>query len=674
MADPISFVGSIAAIIQTAAKVQNALRLRASGSLSVVLDDMEQLGAITNNLAKLSADGGGTQVMSAQEILRLQEILQVQFGNVQRMSELEASTKGLLTRSVALKQIHESMMTQNESLARLLEPRISAMLLRKAQISDSIVTPDENLNRMPGGDHISLNHDPPRPVDNPVLVNYLKQLGSRERKYFQKFTFREEPAFYIRANVDMEESNDAVLCVKNYKHKLPVGAGLEGNANSRLDLTQDPEAVFLLLCANTEAASNIIPFDQENFIEIMQKFQVPNGTYKALFTGTPRFVCYGEGERGNPAGLILRNPMSAGENWTLSLSWNSHLREIKGIVHGLKQEDMSRLATYIGDIGASIAHPLAVPVIMCEMLLESDSNEVKRQASSLILVENRTIWDEAMNVSILAEMSGNPFAQLTRTLNYIVSRLAFHEMRIHANMVFVSEITASLDNILISDLKTDKDNPVRDEDWTKNFESMSRTIRERLIHLRSEQRALLLEITCNQKIAQSQIEIVYNLVAQRDNQDNLLMAKTQTDIARITEADSFAMRTIAIMSIFFLPGTFVSSFFSMDMFDWQASKGTSVISSRFWIYWAVTVPLTILVLSIWFWHRAHHEKTRRSAAKAVYRADARPAADKRKSQHQPKERPWIRTKWADTINKDVENQTVGVIESGRSSMAAFKES
>jgi Mg2+ and Co2+ transporter CorA len=78
------------------------------------------------------------------------------------------------------------------------------------------------------------------------------------------------------------------------------------------------------------------------------------------------------------------------------------------------------------------------------------------------------------------------------------------------------------------------------------------------------------------------------LIAQRDNKDSLAMAELQTELARIqtaiantTKEDSYAMGTIAVMSIVLLPGTFVSSFFSMDMFDWQAPKGASVVSFRF---------------------------------------------------------------------------------------------
>jgi hypothetical protein len=51
---------------------------------------------------------------------------------------------------------------------------------------------------------------------------------------------------------------------------------------------------------------------------------------------------------------------------------------------------------------------------------------------------------------------------------------------------------------------------------------------------------------------------VYNLVAQRDSHDNKTLAEISTEIAILTKNDSYAMRTLAIMSIAFLPGTFVA--------------------------------------------------------------------------------------------------------------------
>ncbi|PMD17120.1 hypothetical protein NA56DRAFT_544014, partial [Hyaloscypha hepaticicola] len=71
------------------------------------------------------------------------------------------------------------------------------------------------------------------------------------------------------------------------------------------------------------------------------------------------------------------------------------------------------------------------------------------------------------------------------------------------------------------------------------------------------------------------------------------------DIARESKRDSSAMKAIALLTMFFLPGTFVAVFFAMPLFDWEAPTSSTVLKSRFWIYWAVTVPATAIVLVLW---------------------------------------------------------------------------
>ncbi|KAF2463811.1 uncharacterized protein BDR25DRAFT_244802, partial [Lindgomyces ingoldianus] len=81
--------------------------------------------------------------------------------------------------------------------------------------------------------------------------------------------------------------------------------------------------------------------------------------------------------------------------------------------------------------------------------------------------------------------------------------------------------------------------------------------------------------------------------------------------------DSVAMKALAFVTTLFLPPTFIATLFSMSMFDWQAdvkaqssnpNEGTKVVSRRFWIYWVISMPLTIVVLSTWrIWR--HQERT-----------------------------------------------------------------
>jgi hypothetical protein len=37
----------------------------------------------------------------------------------------------------------------------------------------------------------------------------------------------------------------------------------------------------------------------------------------------------------------------------------------------------------------------------------------------------------------------------------------------------------------------------------------------------------------------------------------------------------------------------------MNMFDWQAQGDEKVLSGNFWVYWAVTLPVTAIVLAVW---------------------------------------------------------------------------
>jgi hypothetical protein len=56
-------------------------------------------------------------------------------------------------------------------------------------------------------------------------------------------------------------------------------------------------------------------------------------------------------------------------------------------------------------------------------------------------------------------------------------------------------------------------------------------------------------------------------------------------------------KTIATLTMIFLPAAAVSSFFGMAFFDGQA--GISNVTNEWWMFPAVIVPLTATVLIIW---------------------------------------------------------------------------
>ncbi|KAE8453913.1 hypothetical protein EG329_007689 [Mollisiaceae sp. DMI_Dod_QoI] len=87
-------------------------------------------------------------------------------------------------------------------------------------------------------------------------------------------------------------------------------------------------------------------------------------------------------------------------------------------------------------------------------------------------------------------------------------------------------------------------------------------------------------------------------------QHKMIESKLSIMIAEDTRRDSSSMKTIAVLTLFFLPATATASVFGMSMFDWKAKTGDTVVSRRFWIYIVVAIPLTLVVLFawlVWFW-------------------------------------------------------------------------
>ncbi|KIY00462.1 uncharacterized protein Z520_04147 [Fonsecaea multimorphosa CBS 102226] len=89
-------------------------------------------------------------------------------------------------------------------------------------------------------------------------------------------------------------------------------------------------------------------------------------------------------------------------------------------------------------------------------------------------------------------------------------------------------------------------------------------------------------------------------------------SKLSIMIAEDTRRDSSSMKTIAVLTLFFLPATALASIFGMSMFDWGARDEKDIVSRHFWIYIVVAVLLTLAVLAGWIlwysWNQKIYEK------------------------------------------------------------------
>lgn len=109
-------------------------------------------------------------------------------------------------------------------------------------------------------------------------------------------------------------------------------------------------------------------------------------------------------------------------------------------------------------------------------------------------------------------------------------------------------------------------------------------------------------ITYRKRTFKSTLLRVYSL--ERRSQSSI-----QVYQALVTQADSHAMKFIAVLTLIFLPITGVSTIFSSPFFDVDFDKESSSlrVARCFWKFWAVVAPLTLGIgLLCYFWFQFPH--------------------------------------------------------------------
>ncbi|KAJ2903657.1 hypothetical protein MKZ38_009496 [Zalerion maritima] len=120
----------------------------------------------------------------------------------------------------------------------------------------------------------------------------------------------------------------------------------------------------------------------------------------------------------------------------------------------------------------------------------------------------------------------------------------------------------------------------------------SKTLQERLCHLDQKARFSILRITHLRERATVQSSAIYNHLAHRANEINVGLAESSRIIAIDAKRDSSSMKSIAILTMIFLPGTYIATLF--------ATPGIQELGPTMAVYWLVTIPITGFTLFFWF--------------------------------------------------------------------------
>ncbi|KAJ9604492.1 hypothetical protein H2200_011328 [Cladophialophora chaetospira] len=163
----------------------------------------------------------------------------------------------------------------------------------------------------------------------------------------------------------------------------------------------------------------------------------------------------------------------------------------------------------------------------------------------------------------------------------------------------------------------------QDQQTSQSLKTIRLMIREDVEYMRRRTAMLLSQVQQMRERVQSQTGFMLNTIMQSD-------AEYTAAIAVDGKRDSIAMKTIAVLGIIFLPGTFVATLFSINMFDWgfdnNGESASLSVSRSMWIYWAITVPLTVVTFLVWvLWSRRENQKS--SKRLKIYRSNSPAESD-----------------------------------------------
>lgn len=338
-----------------------------------------------------------------------------------------------------------------------------------------------------------------------------------------------------------------------------------------------------------------LPFSRETFLELMDHFHLSHSFVRTVLRGglhfssntmrvysfTHPFRCFN-----------MRMDNSWPRDLAMSSSTNVETGMTYALFHGCDEQDVKVLAYWLRMTTCSVGHPLLLPALFAELQLMRHKKLARDNWSKLVTLYAHTgQYGNHAQMPHPAPLQENAFDydNTTREVLGMYQDTGFLEKGLLKLRRGLKQMASQLEIIKTNVPKARKKFIVKE----------NARIGERLEEMMVDYEGLLAECKLIMDGASMLNNAIWNLIAQRDNIANQSIAADSRAIASAAKRDSSAMKAIALLTMTFLPGTFVASFFAMPLLDWQAPSAGAVVSHRFWIYWAVTVPLTAVVLLLW---------------------------------------------------------------------------
>ncbi|KAI0408982.1 hypothetical protein F4802DRAFT_593834 [Xylaria palmicola] len=344
------------------------------------------------------------------------------------------------------------------------------------------------------------------------------------------------------------------------------------------------------------------PVNKETFLAIEKQFNLPENTLLALSNecGMSTHVLDVDEEAGVPRRLSMimkaHQKFQVG-NYGLAFSYDFATGLCTGILHGTGvTQHGDDFAMWSKKAGAELfehiqvaahrswAHPLFLPVTLLQHhLLRAD------YFCTVVLANKHTNVQNQLGTMRAGRLFGTHARHIATELPVQQAKISLRELTVEmSGLAFDVTWFCAVADWECSCLRLL-------QEVLAEMESLDRKLKDTKMRARIQYLASLAESiqrhnTGMKENSQVDMNVLYSVISQVDNRLNAKMAAAAS-------RDSAAMKTLAFLTTLFLPGTFVATIFSTGLFNWQGDG--KVVSDLFWVYWALAVPLTIVVGAGW---------------------------------------------------------------------------
>ncbi|KAI1376664.1 hypothetical protein F4677DRAFT_69868 [Hypoxylon crocopeplum] len=354
-----------------------------------------------------------------------------------------------------------------------------------------------------------------------------------------------------------------------------------------------------------------ISLKQDAYESMVRTWHLPFRAIEGSSLVGPFFSCSHDGEDDDlHLQIIFRKSdvrkKGKTRGWEIMLSYSYQTGITTGFVKGTRSSDIADSIDHLIACRSEIGHPLVLPIIILSHDLSSKGDMRQRQARDwLRRLENAiTARNEIDENEVYSDFDVDG---INRDLVECHSQVLWK--RPQAYQEIVKEIREAMQKFMIY---------VPDERNTKSLRALDSSMLARLDFYRVKLTGMEHYIHTTLERLHIQRQALYNIMAQKESKLNLEIASQQRRVAHATKRDGTAMKTLSLLGAMFLPGTFMASIFSMTFFDFNVgpnfgdpsdSSGEGAqVSNQLWIYFVITVPLTLVIVLAWYLIDQRREK------------------------------------------------------------------